>query len=204
MFKKCNHCLVEKDLSEFYNNKTGKFGKHVECKVCSRVRTKACTAKNKPIRAAYNKQWKKDNAEHVSIYNQKYSAQYYLGNKEKINKNSSTYKTEKRRSDPATRLAHNLRRRLNHVIRGTIKSGSAVRDLGCTIEELVKRIENLWESGMTWENYGCGKYHWNVDHIIPLSAFDLMNREQFLKANHFSNLQPMWHRLNIIKSDKVS
>lgn len=34
-----------------------------------------------------------------------------------------------------------------------------------------------------------------------LASFDLTNREQFLQAAHYTNLQPMWAADNIRKSD---
>ena len=51
---------------------------------------------------------------------------------------------------------------------------------------------------MSWSNYG----EWHIDHIIPLSSFDLMDREQFLEAVNYRNLQPMWADDNRKKSNK--
>jgi hypothetical protein len=39
---------------------------------------------------------------------------------------------------------------------------------------------------------------------VPLALFDLTNREQFLKACHYTNLQPMWAKDNISKGKKTN
>jgi hypothetical protein len=54
---------------------------------------------------------------------------------------------------------------------------------------------------MTWDNYGM--YGWHIDHINPLSSFDLSDRNQFLEACHYTNLQPLWAQDNLIKSNKL-
>ena len=62
-------------------------------------------------------------------------------------------------------------------------------------------IESLFQPGMTWENYG--RRGWHLDHIIPLTHFDLTIRKQFLRACHYANLQPLWAKDNIKKSDSL-
>jgi hypothetical protein len=58
---------------------------------------------------------------------------------------------------------------------------------------------------MSWNNYGNGENKWNVDHIRPLASFsNLEDQIQFKEAFHYINLQPLWWRENIIKSDKWS
>ena len=93
-----------------------------------------------------------------------------------------------------------LRNRLASVRRGG-KSGSAVRDLGCTLQHLALHLELLWDDGMTWENLKNRPGGWVIDHIRPVASFDLADRVQFLAACHFTNLQPMWHEDNGRKSD---
>ncbi len=86
------------------------------------------------------------------------------------------------------RMATALRIRINGIFRGKIRTGSAVRDLGCTITEFVAHIEALFIEGMTRENYGAA---WELDHKIPLSSFNLRDPEQFRAACHYSNIQPL-------------
>lgn len=54
---------------------------------------------------------------------------------------------------------------------------------------------------MNWDNHG--RRGWHLDHIIPISSFDLSNREEFLKAVHYTNIQPLWAIDNLRKSNKI-
>jgi hypothetical protein len=88
-----------------------------------------------------------------------------------------------------------IRNRISRIFKNNSKRGSAVRDLGCTIEELKIHLESQFEPGMTWENYG----EWHIDHIILLSAFNLTKREELLVACHVTNLPPLWAKDNLSK-----
>lgn len=111
------------------------------------------------------------------------------------------YAKSKRKNDIQYRIASNLRSRLRDAMKNNYKSGSAVRDLWCTIKYLKTYLENKFLPGMTWENYGyCG---WHIDHIIPLVGFDLTDRSKVLMACHYTNLQPLWAKDNLIKGAKI-
>jgi hypothetical protein len=116
-------------------------------------------------------------------------------NKDKINRRQTIYRRKKLKTDVQFKLACRLRNR----IWDSLKSGSAVKDLGCTIDELKTYLESKFQTGMTWDNWS--KDGWHIDHIKPLASFDLTDRKQMLEACHYTNLQPLWAKDNLAKSD---
>jgi len=99
------------------------------------------------------------------------------------------------------RLRTALRGRLRDAIRGSYRVGNAVRDLGCTVEQLKTHLEAQFKPGMSWDNWSLDG--WHVDHICPLASFDLTYRDQFLEACHYTNLQPLWAKDNLSKGSKI-
>ncbi len=72
--------------------------------------------------------------------------------------------------------------------------------IGCSSKELESYLETQFTEGMTWDNYGY--YGWHIDHIKPCASFDLSDPEQQKLCFHYSNLQPLWAKENIKKSNK--
>jgi len=120
-----------------------------------------------------------------------------------VKKIDSRDRREERRrrysSDIGFKLSIVLRTRLSAAVKNNQKTGSAVRDLGCSIKEFKSYLESRWQPGMTWENWS--HKGWHIDHIAPISSFDLTDKESLLKACHYTNLQPLWAMDNFIKSD---
>lgn len=54
----------------------------------------------------------------------------------------NSYFRKKYHSDPVMKLSNRIRARLNLALKGSTAPGSAVRDLGCTIEELKSYLES--------------------------------------------------------------
>lgn len=122
-------------------------------------------------------------------------------NKDHIRQYRRQYKTKRLREDVGFWLTHTIRTRLNIAIRNNFKSGSAVRLLGCSIQAFREHLESQFLPGMTWQNRGVGG--WHIDHIVPLSAFDLSDPQQLAVACHYKNMQPLWASENMRKKDKL-
>ena len=127
-----------------------------------------------------------------------YSKQYFQKNKHKI----YNYINNRCKIDPQYKLSLSLRRRLRCALKKAYKNGSAVEDLGCSIHELKTYLESKFQSGMSWGNWNYEG--WHIDHIKPLSSFDLTDRNQFLQACHYTNLQPMWAKDNLSKGNRIT
>ena len=111
----------------------------------------------------------------------------------------STYHRNKYNHDINYRIAKNLRVRLYCALDGDQKVGSAVNDLGCSVDDLKTYLASKFELNMTWDNYG----EWHIDHVTPLSSYDLTSSEQLKLACCYTNLQPLWAEDNFRKSNKL-
>ena len=118
----------------------------------------------------------------------------------KYKERRKSYESEKRKSDVNFRLRKNLRGIIHQYIKRTkgVKANNTIKLTGCSLNQLRDHLQKKFKEGMNWENYG----DWHIDHIKPASLFDLTKENEQKEAFHYSNLQPLWARENIIKSDK--
>lgn len=108
---------------------------------------------------------------------------------------------ERLASDPSFKIRKRIRERIRRAMNGQMKHSSSIECLGISVDGLRLHLESLWTSGMSWDNWSM--FGWHVDHILPLASFNLTDPEQFNKACHYTNLQPLWWIDNIKKKDKV-
>ena len=188
--KRCPRCKLEKTFRNFYKVSTRPNNISAYCIECCKIKAKAENIKYRTRIKIRRKKYLLENKEKIKIYKKKYKQL----NREQIRK----YENNRYKNFIEFRLAHLLRRRLGSAIRNNYKTGSAVNDLGCSIKYLKSYLEKKFEIGMNWNNQG----EWHIDHIKPLSNFDLTNRKQFLKANHYTNLQPLWAKDNMSKGNR--
>lgn len=175
--KRCKNC----------NNEFNAVG---NSKTCS-VQCSSMFKKNR--RSQYESNYRKHNRDMLLKKKQK----YYQDNKVRLNQVKKEYNNKKHSEDISFKLKANLRTRLGQAIRNNQKSGSAIDDLGCSIEELKKHLELQFKEGMNWDNWT--RDGWHIDHIKSLASFDLTDEEQFKQAVHYTNLQPMWAKDNLKK-----
>ena len=112
--------------------------------------------------------------------------------------NESVLSKNRYNKDIEYKLRRLLRGRLYSAIQKNVKTGSSIKDLGCSIKELRGHLESQFTEDMTWSNHG----KWHIDHIKPLSSFDLSNRRELHKGCNYKNLQPLWAEDNLRKGGK--
>lgn len=107
---------------------------------------------------------------------------------------------ERRKKDPLYKLKNNLRGRTYKAFRnkGYSKDTKTKEMLGVEWEVLKQHIQKQFTKGMNWSNQG----QWHIDHIIPLAS--ARTEEQLKKLCHYTNLQPLWAKENLSKSDKIN
>ena len=199
----CTKCKQERSWSEFHrSNKTG--GTENQCKFCKHeYRKKRYIEKEKDntdVQLA-NRQWKEDNKELINERRRE------LNQTEEKKKKNRDYVRTRRHSDPIIRLRMNFSNLISYHLSQTTKNKVRKRRrhwediVGYTLSELKEHLEQQFQEGMTWDNYG----KWHVDHKYPASLFQITSLEcdEFKKCWDLQNLQPLWAEDNIRKSNKI-
>lgn len=150
------------------------------------------------------------------VYKEKmkiYLRDYYAKNKSKVLAQHRAYRSrpgylEWKKSVHLRLMNSNPNYKLGYILRGRVQAAIKFRRgkkayktlalLGCTIDEARQHIEKQFREGMSWENHGM--FTWHIDHIIPLTKFDLTKPEEQKKAFHFTNLQPLFAQENLSKN----
>lgn len=199
--KKCLKCKQEKSIDDFYIG-------HKKCK--------KCISDNRKENLSYFRQLDKEkyqrDKENIKAKKREYRKKYYKENKEKVLIKSKEYREnnkekinkrfrDRKKEDIVFKTITNLRTRISLAFhyKKWRKNGSTINLLGAPIEVCKEHIELQFKEGMNWSNHTLKG--WHIDHIIPLaSAKDIKELE---KLCHYTNLQPMWWRDNIIKGSKT-
>ena len=156
-------------------------------------------------RRPYLKAYREKNRDKIQA--QKHS--HYLLNRDRILAKDSIWKK-------AHKDEIRIRRGRDHVLvcsiatrlRSCLKKANVPKThpivvlLGCSIPNFKIYIESKFEVGMRWENWGRGEGKWHLDHIMPVSIFDLSKSSHQKRCFHFSNYQPLWEPENFKKGCK--
>lgn len=73
--------------------------------------------------------------------------------------------------------------------------------VGCSVAYWRSHLEGMFEDGMDWDNYG---RKWDVDHIMPVSSFDLKSLEGAKRAFNWANTRPTWKWENSVKGARIT
>lgn len=160
--------------------------------------------------AEYNKAYYADNKDRIEEQKREYvnnnreavvarNAAYYAANREARIQYNVQHARKRRATDPLYALAHRIRCRVSGAFRsgGYSKKSKIAEIVGCSFEDFKTHFESLFTDGMCWERFS--EIH--IDHIIPVSS--ATNEEELIALNHYTNLQPLWAKDNLQKSNKV-
>ena len=209
----CKTCFLEKQSDLF--DKTLKKGTFIEfrssCKMCRKSIRDNWILKNKEYYKNYYLNNKEKLKNQTSIHYQSNKDKYKMycikwrkANHHEYRIKANNYRKLKYKKDFNFKFKLLIRAAIGCALRRNninTNSKSGFKHLGCTIPELKSHLESKFQEGMSWKNHGL--YGWHIDHIIPLSSFNLEDLSQLNIACHYSNLQPLWAKDNLNKGAKI-
>jgi hypothetical protein len=146
---------------------------------------------NKEKMLEANKCWAQQNPEKVKAKSKRWRSK----NREYLNSWYNSY----RERHPEQVIMRNIVINMMKDSR-SYKKSKCREYVGCSREFLRNHLESQFRPGMTWDNYGDA---WVVDHIVPVSWFPFdKDPSLFYVASHYSNLQPLFVKENLAKSNK--
>jgi len=163
--------------------------------------------RNREYQKLWAREWRKNNPDKIfeinhSDANKIRQAKYRDRHRDEIRKRSIAYNKKRIETDTNARLMWLLRSRVNGAIKKNLgeKAAKTITLIGCSVQKAREHLEEQFKPDMDWENHGSV---WEIDHIIPVSHFDLTIPEEQMAAFNYTNLQPLYWRENRIKSNRI-
>lgn len=172
----CIHCEMSYELSEKQREKV-------------RKRAKEWVRRNQERSREIKRDWVEKNEHKVKKIRER--------SNQKRNKSRKLLRSIGDSAFLSQRAFHDITRRV-YKLTGKKKKLKTSKILGYTAFDLKQRIEFQFKDGMSWGNYG----EWHIDHRKPISRFIKQGITDPKIINALSNLQPLWAKDNLEKSDK--
>lgn len=214
---RCKTCLKEKNKKSYYEHQQKRRDTikkwHENHKEQDALKGKIYREQHRKELNEKKKTYRKENATKIKMYAnahkeeqqayrelhkeelKEYQKNYRKNNKEKI---KEYYKT-KYKTDIQYKLKNDYLHLVERVIRNQKTTPKEEEILGCDYQTFRSHIESKFDKEMNWDNYGVNG--WQIDHIIPISSFDLTDIEQVKKCFNYKNSQPLWAKVNKRKFD---
>jgi hypothetical protein len=203
--KICSKCKIQHSIENFNKDKTRRGGLSYICKQCAIDKKNKYINNNKEKVLLSYKIYRENNKERIlktkkenyyknidkiKIYRKKYNKE----NREYFN----NWEKNKVKTDILFKISRNMRSRIRVFLKKTkiIKNNKTFDIVGCEPSKLKIYIEQQFQNGMSWDNYG----EWHIDHIIPLNS--AKSEDEIYKLCHYTNLQPLWAHDNLSKGCK--
>lgn len=200
--KCCSRCNEIKESDKFVKNKNF-------CKECKNLRNRQNRLEKKTkIIEEIQKEIGKENKK--CIYCDNIFHESYFRNKKCLEckrKHDNEYKSKdfikqkkiiKRQTDINCKIHHlhssRIRQSLNY------KSKKTIEYLGCNTEEYFNWLKYNFIDTFCLENHG---KIWHIDHVIPISHFNLENTDEQMIAFNWRNTMPLYIKENLSKNNKI-
>jgi len=98
-------------------------------------------------------------------------------------------------TNPKARISKNIHRILNHILKRGSYYVRTQEIIGLTKPQYLEWLSYNFENDMCFANYG---ELWQIDLVVPASAYDLTDEQQLLTAFNLRNIRPC------LKSDNAA
>lgn len=150
--------------------------------------------KNKDRQADLSRRWAEQNPDRRKEQWKRHYSRTKLKVLEKLAKRWSSLSP-----DSDQRVYHRVFVRIAEALPvGVAMAGTVEELIGCSISEFRSHIERQFRDGMSWGGEG-----WHIDHILPVSYFNLSDPEQQKSCFNYTNTQPLWASENAAKGNRV-
>ena len=203
--KTCTDCKLTKPITEFIRRR-------ILCKICNnknrrnkyqnneehRLKLIQMASEFKHNKVIERQKLKKEIQEKtIGKDNKKCRTCKEIKNRDSFRHNRLKCKTCER-DEPLTKLKRNIRSRI-YIALKKVKKQNTIHYLGINSLEFFNWILS-YSSEYTIETYGS---EWHIDHVIPLSRFDLNCNDEQLIAFNWRNTMPLSVKENLSKNNKI-
>jgi hypothetical protein len=201
----CSNCEIVKTVASFYS-------KGGVCRDCHNLRRRTkyqndeeyrkkaiqTAIKVKQEKALVKQKIKEEEQLKIGIENKKCKYCNEIKHKDRFRHNRLKCK-DCERDEPTEKFKRYIRTRIYNCLRYKNKDKHSIEYLGCSSDDYFKWILN-YKDNCNLDNHG---KEWHIDHVIPLSKFDLNNPQEQLIAFNWRNTMPLSSSENLTKNNKI-
>jgi len=178
--KSCKECQKTKPNSEFRDNRR-------ICRDCEKSNGREY--RQSEYGKHKSKDWTNNNRERMT----ELQARWFQENKSYVQEKNR----ERIKTDARYRFIVNQRRRISLALGK--KQKRTIEYLGCSSEEFFEWISSHSKTGVTMDNY----IDYHIDHVIPISQFDVENDSDAMLAFNWRNTMPLSAHENLSKNKNI-
>ena len=201
MSKTCTNCNEVKDIQEFYKDRA-------QCKCCMNFKRREkykndekyrnkCISKATEFKSKKSQLRREKYIEEIGIDNKKCKYCDIIKHKDRFRHNRLKCR-DCERDDPKEKFKRYVRTRIYNCLKRN-KNKRSIDYLGCSNTDYFNYIMT-YNNEFTLENYG---KEWHIDHVIPISHFDMKDDQHTELAFNWRNTMPLLKYENLKKNNSI-